>query len=95
MMEKTEVLNTSKMENIKNKEKVADKIDSLWGETSLSHRKPKFESKKVVIKLESNGLEKRKFILKMESESPNSHSSDYSLISELLREFFNSSSNLE
>ncbi len=94
MMEKTDVLNTSKMENIKNKEKVAEKIESLWGENSFRQKKPKFESKKLSIKLETNGTEKRKIMLKMESESPNIHSSNYSLISELLREFFNGSSNI-
>jgi len=94
-MEKPKVLNTSKMENIKNKEKVADKIESLWGENSFPHKKPKFESKKLLIKLKTSGTEKRKFMLKMESESPNIHSSNYYLISELLRGFFNGSSNLE
>ena len=93
-MEKTDVLNTSNMDKIKNKEKVAEKIESLWGENSFPQKKPKFESKKLLIKLATNGTEKRKFLLKMECESPNIHSSKYSLISELLREFFNGSSNI-
>ena len=94
-MEKDKMLNTSKMDPIKNKEKVAEKIDSLWGENSSTNKKSKFETKKLLIKLETNGSEKRKIMLKMESGSPKVHTSNYSLISELLREFFNGSTNLE
>ena len=46
------------------------------------------ENKKLVIKLETTGSEKRKILLKLESGSSKVHSGNFSLISELLKDFF-------
>ena len=73
------------------KEKVGNKIDSLWSENSSFDKNSKYESKKLLIKLETSGKEKRKILLKLESGSPKVHNSNYNLISELLKEFFNGS----
>ena len=94
-MEKIKVSHSPKIESLSSKEKEGSKIDSLWGENSLQNKKPKYESKKLLIKLETNGKEKRKVMLKMESESPHVHSNNYSLISELLKEFFNGSNKFD
>lgn len=83
------------MDSISKKEKVGSKIDSLWEENSVYNKKTKYESKKLIIKLETNGTEKRKIMLKMESGSPNVNSNNYTLISEILKEFFNNNSNFD
>ncbi len=94
-MESTKLLNTSKTKSFTNKQEMAEKIDSLWGERLSKVKDPKYESKKLTIKLESKGKEKRKILLKMESGTPKVHSSNYNLISQLLKEFFNGSNNFE
>ena len=94
-MEKIKVSHSPKMEPIRNKEKVGQKIESLWGENSMSDKQTKYESKKLLIKLETTGKEKRKLMVKMESGSPNVHSNNYSLISQLLKEFFNGTNNFD
>ncbi len=94
-MEKIKVSHSPKIESIRSKEKVGQKIESLWGDNSMDIKKSKYESKKLMIKLETNGKEKRKIMLKMESGSPNVRSNNYSLISELLKEFFNGSNNFD
>lgn len=90
-MEKIKVSHSPKIESFKTKEKVGDKIDSLWNENHSIDKNSKYESKKLLIKLETNGKEKRKILLKLESGSPKVHNSNYNLISELLKEFFNGS----
>ncbi|MFX1569405.1 MAG: hypothetical protein ACFFCV_13670 [Promethearchaeota archaeon] len=92
-MEKVKLSNNPKVESIRNKEKVGHKIESLWGENSHYDKNSSYESKKLMIKLETNGKEKRKITLKMESGSPNAHSNNYSLIFDLLKEFFNGTNN--
>ncbi|MFX0036816.1 MAG: hypothetical protein ACFE9I_14395 [Candidatus Hermodarchaeota archaeon] len=94
-METQKLLNPSKTKSFNNKQEIADKIDSLWGERLSKDRNTKYESKKLTIKLESKGKEKRKILLKMESGTPKVHSSNYNLISQLLKEFFNGSNNFE
>jgi hypothetical protein len=84
-----------KLEPVNRKEKVGNKIDSLWSENSISDNNSKNESKKLMIKLETNGKEKRKILLKLESGSSVVHSSNYNLLSELLKEFFNGTNNFE
>jgi hypothetical protein len=90
-MEKVKVFNGSKLEPV-NKEKrdlMAEKIDSLWGKRKNSPEKQsKYENKKLVIKLQSFGKEKRKILLKLESGSSNIHQNNYNLLSELLKDFF-------
>lgn len=94
-MEKTKLLNNTKKGEFNNKEKVGNKIESLWGENSSVNNKSKYESKKLLIKLETTGREKRKLLLKLESGSPTVHSSNYNIISQLLKEFFNGNSSFE
>jgi hypothetical protein len=95
ILEKLNLSKDSQIETFNKKEKVGNKIDSLWSENSSASKKLKYENKKLVIKLETNGIEKRKISLKLESESPKTTSSNYILISELIKEFFNGSSQLE
>ncbi|MFX0039709.1 MAG: hypothetical protein ACFFCY_16460 [Promethearchaeota archaeon] len=94
-MEKVKLSQNSNIENISNKEKIGNKIDSLWSERSSFSKNLKFETKKLKIKFETNGIEKRKISLKLESSSPKTSSSDYPLISELLKDFFNGSTRFE
>ncbi len=94
-MEKIKITHSPKIETINTNEKVGEKIDSLWTENTYINKNLKYESKKLIIKLETNGKEKRKILLKLESGSPKVHSSNYNLISELLKEFFNSANNFE
>ncbi len=94
-MEKIEISHSPKIETINTNEKVGKKIDSLWTENTHINKNVKYESKKLIIKLETSGKEKRKILLKLESGSSRVHSSNYNLISELLKEFFNSANNFE
>ena len=94
-MEKTKLLNSRKIGPVANKEKVANKIESLWTEKSSHKKNSNKETKKLVIKLETTGKEKSKILLKMESTSSKTHANNYNLISELLKEFFNGKSNFE
>jgi len=80
-----------KINPLMSKEKVGNKIDSLWSENSPFDKNSKYKSKKLLIKLETSGKEKRKILLKLESGSPKVQNSNYHLISELLKEFFNGS----
>jgi hypothetical protein len=90
ILDKVKMSQKPKIESLDKKEKFANNIDSLWRENSQS--KSKYENKKLVIKLETSGFEKRKISLKMECETPKASSSNYFLISELVKEFFNGSS---
>ncbi len=94
-MEKLKLSKDSPIESVNNKEKVGNKIDSLWNENTSLSKNLKYESKKLVIKLETSGIEKRKISLKLESESPKVTSSNYILISELIKEFFNGSNSFK
>ena len=94
-MEKTKLLDDPKIAPLNNKEKVGDKIESLWAENSFLSKNHNKETKKLLIKLETTGREKRKIILKMESASSKTNASNFYLISELLKEFFNGTSNFE
>ena len=87
-MEKPKILNGAKIEPFTNKDKVASKIDDLWNNNSSHKSKFKNENKKLFIKLESSGKETRKISLKLESSSSNVNTSNYNLLSELLKEFF-------
>jgi hypothetical protein len=88
-MEKTKLLASNKSGTIAKKEKMANKIESLWAESSSPTKNFNQETKKLQIKLETTGKEKSKLVLKMESASSKTHANNYTLISELLKEFFN------
>lgn len=87
-LEKPSLYVDKKLINNPNKEKVVKKIEDLWGNGNSNGKNSKFENKKLFIKFETSGKERRKISLKLESNSSNVHSSNYSLLSELLREFF-------
>ena len=87
-LEKASLLSESKFKHNRNKEKMVDKIENLWGNGNSNGKNSKFETKKLSVKLETSGKEKRKIYLKLESSSSNIHSSNYNLLSELLKEFF-------
>lgn len=88
ILEKPSILRESKLRPKRNKEKMVDKIENLWGNGNSNGKNSKFETKKLSVKLETSGKEKRKILLKLESSSSNIHSSNYNLLSELLKEFF-------
>ncbi|MHA2180445.1 MAG: hypothetical protein ACXAAH_03370 [Promethearchaeota archaeon] len=83
----------NKLKSSHNKEKMVDKIENLWGNGNSNGKKSKFENKKLFVKLETSGTERRKISLKLESSSSNIHSSNYNLLSDLLREFFKTEKN--
>ncbi|MHA1294454.1 MAG: hypothetical protein ACTSQJ_17565 [Promethearchaeota archaeon] len=70
------------------REKMANKIENLW---KPKYNKSSLGNKKLTIKFESNGNEKRKILLKLECGNHNINSNNFGLISELLKEFFNQS----
>ncbi len=94
MMEKTtkteipSPLDDEKINLICNKEKVANKIESLWSNRSAHERNNKFGTKRLIIKLETSGIEKKRISLKLESTNSDVNSNNYHLLSELLKEFF-------
>lgn len=92
-MEKPKVLNGTKIEPYRNKEKFADKLDSLWNTNSSQEGKLKNQTKKLIIKLQSIGKETRKISLKLESSNSNLSHNNYNLLSELLKEFFSVDNN--
>ncbi|MFX1489508.1 MAG: hypothetical protein ACFFBI_10190 [Promethearchaeota archaeon] len=92
-IETPEILNEIKVEPFANKEKVGNKLDSLWNNKSSQEGKIKNETKKLVIKFETTGKERRKISLKLESNSSIIHPNNYDLLSELFKEFFRVESN--
>jgi anion-transporting ArsA/GET3 family ATPase len=92
-LERPTALNGHKLRMIDAKEKMVNKIESLWDNDSSSKGKVKQDTKKLSIKLETSGREKRKVTLKLESNNASVTSSNYTLISELLKEFFNVENN--
>ncbi|MFX1410893.1 MAG: hypothetical protein ACFFA6_11095 [Promethearchaeota archaeon] len=76
------------------KDILSKKIDDLW-EKSSDSRNLKYQKKRLFLKFETNGVEKRKILLKLESGNSNVQSSNYNLLSELLKEFFNSNGKLD
>jgi hypothetical protein len=86
-MKNLEVLNGKKLESINKKPSIGEKLDNSW-RTSKPMKKKMLDSKKLVVKLETTGKEKRKILLKLEGGSSNVHSGNFNLISELLKEFF-------
>ena len=87
-LEKPSLLSESKTKPNRIKEKMVDKIEDLWSNNNSNGKNSKYETKKLVVKLETSGKERRKISLKLESSSSNIHSNNYNLLSELLREFF-------
>jgi len=87
-LDKSSLLSESKLKANRNKGKIVDKIDNLWSNGNSNGKNSKYETKKLSVKLETSGKERRKISLKLESSSANIHSSNFNLLSELLKEFF-------
>jgi hypothetical protein len=86
-MEKLKILDGKKLEPVNKKSNIVDKIDISWRPPNpIAKSKP--DNKKLVVKLMTNGKERRKILLKLESGSSDVHNGNFSLISELLKEFF-------
>ena len=87
-MEKENILNGKNLKLLNSdKDILGKKIDKSWREPQVKE-KIKEDTKKLVIKLETSGKEKRKILLKLESGGSSVHSGNFNLISELLKEFF-------
>ncbi len=94
-MEKIKISPGPKVNLIDKKEKIGSKIDRLWPENPIYKQKEQFESNKLKIKLETKGKERNKIFLKLENNRPKVQFDNYYLISELLKEFFNSKQNFK
>ena len=86
-MKNLEILNGKKHDSMHKKTSIGEKLDNSWRNPKPMDKKM-LESKKLVVKLETNGKEKRKILLKLESGSSKVHSGNFNLISELLKGFF-------
>jgi hypothetical protein len=94
-MEKRNIKKTNQVEPQYNKKAIlSEKIESLW-EKSSDIRNSKDQKKKLVLKLETSGVENRKIEIKLESNNSQVNSNNYNLLSELLKGFFNSNGKLE
>ncbi len=94
-MEKSQTQTASMVKRNDKKERVMEQIEGLWGRKPTLEGSSKHLSKKLVVKLETNGAEKRKILLKLECGNASINSNDYHLLSDLLKEFFNSNSQSE
>ncbi|MHA1242193.1 MAG: hypothetical protein ACTSQU_15640 [Promethearchaeota archaeon] len=91
-MEKPRPQTVNPIDRAKKKERAIERLEDLWGKSSKTAENSKYLSKKLTIKLETNGPEKRKILLKMECGKSKINSNNYHLLSNLLKEFFNSDS---
>jgi len=94
-MEKSRVQTTSNNKRSDKKERAIEQLESLWGKRSTQEENSRHLSKKLVVKLETNGAEKRKILLKLECGKSSINSNNYNLLSDLLKEFFSSNSQSE
>jgi len=94
-MEKSQTQTASMVKRTAKKERAMEQIEGLWGRKPTIEGNSKHLSKKLVVKLETNGAEKRKILLKLECGKASINSNDYHLLSDLLKEFFNSNSQSE
>ena len=94
-MEKPQVQTARTSKRVDKKEHAMEHLESLWGKDSTKEGNSKHISKKLVVKLETNGAEKRKILLKLECGKSSINSNNYHLLSDLLKEFFSSNSQSE
>jgi len=94
-MEKSQIQTTSISKRDDKKERAIEHLEGLWGRRSTQEGNSKPLSKKLVVKLETNGAVKRKILLKLECGKSSINSNNYHLLSDLLKEFFNSNSQSE
>lgn len=91
-MEKSRTQTVNPIDRANKKERAIERLEDLWGKGSKTAENSKYLSKKLTVKLETNGPEKRKILLKMECGKSKINSNNYHLLSDLLKEFFNSDS---
>jgi len=91
-MEKSRIQTVNPIDRANKKERAIERLEDLWGKNSKTAENSKYLSKKLTIKLETNGPEKRKILLKMECGKSKINSNNYHLLSNLLKEFFSSDS---
>ncbi len=89
-MEKSRTQTVNPIDRAKKKERAIERLEDLWGKSSKTAENSKYLSKKLTVKLETNGPEKRKILLKMECGKSKINSNNYHLLSNLLKEFFSS-----
>ena len=95
VLEKSRTQAISPIDRAKKKERAIEKLEDLWGKSSKTTDNSKYLSKKLTVKLETNGPEKRKILLKMECGKSEIDSNNYHLLSDLLKGFFTSNSHSE
>ena len=95
VVEKSRTQTVNPIDRAKKKERAIEKLEDLWGKNTKTAENSKYHSKKLTIKLETNGPEKRKILLKMESGKSEIDSNNYHLLSDLLKGFFTSNSHPE
>ena len=91
-MEKSRTQTVNPIDRANKKERAIERLEDLWGKDSKIAENSKYLSKKLTVKLETNGPEKRKILLKMECGKSKINSNNYHLLSNLLKEFFSSDS---
>ena len=89
-MEKSRIQTVNPIDRANKKERAIERLEDLWGKNSKTAENSKYLSKKLTVKLETNGPEKRKILLKMECGKSKINSNNYHLLSNLLKEFFSS-----
>ena len=94
-MEKSRTQTVNPIDRANKKERAIERLEDIWGKSSKTAENSKYLSKKLTVKLETNGPEKRKILLKMECGKSKINSNNYHLLSNLLKEFFSSDSNPE
>ena len=92
VLEKTRTQTVNPIDRANKKERAIEQLEDLWGKSSKTAENSKCLSKKLTVKLETNGPEKRKILLKLECGKSKINSNNYHLLSDLLKEFFNSDS---
>ena len=89
-MEKSRTQTVNPIDRANKKERAIERLEDLWGKSPKTAENSKYLSKKLTVKLETNGPEKRKILLKMECGKSKINSNNYHLLSNLLKEFFSS-----
>jgi len=90
VLEKSQKHTVNPIDRAIKKERAIERLEDLWGKSSKTAENSKYLSKKLTVKLETNGPEKRKIFLKLECGSSKINSNNYHLLSDLLKEFFTS-----
>ena len=92
VLEKSQTQTVNPIDRANKKERAIERLEDLWGKGSKSNGNSNYLSKKLTVKLETSGSEKRKILLKLECGKSKINSNNYHLLSDLLKEFFTSNS---